>query len=85
MLVDFILDRKDDEQDGFDNYHPENLTDYVSHFDDSNYQDVLQAVNNRDEKATKLALIKYIIDGNYNPQICKYIMNVSWVDGFKFW
>ena len=73
MIIDRILDRKDGEA-----YSPKQFyndcMDYgvVGH-------DIAEAMDNREERDVKMALCYYIIEQDYNTDICKYIRSVNWL------
>lgn len=43
--------------------------------------DILTAMDGGSEEDVKRALCKYILENDYNPQICDYINQVEWLKG----
>lgn len=76
MLIDYILDRKDNIESNQDNYNVQDFYDYCLTW----YDEVTQAIESGDEKAVKKALCDYITK-EYNPDICKFIESVTWLTG----
>jgi hypothetical protein len=73
MIIDKILDRKDGEP-----YKPESfyrgILDYgaIGH-------DITRAMDYGTESDVKKALCSYVIENEYNPNICKYINKQNWL------
>jgi hypothetical protein len=76
MLIDAILDRKDDEEerDDFFSYDRDKLIDYL----DGWYDDVANALKLGDQKKIKMELCSYIDTNEYNPAIKDYINARYW-------
>jgi hypothetical protein len=76
MLIDAILDRKDDEEerDDFFSYDRDKLIDYL----DGWYDDVANALKLGDQKKIKMELCSYIDTNEYNPTIKDYINARYW-------
>lgn len=83
MIVDLILDRKDNEKTfGEDLYETLDFMYKVSRYEEMfNLGNAISnAIYNGDEIATKKALCNYIDDMDYNPKIKDYINSKEWVD-----
>ena len=83
MIVDLILDRKDNESAfGKDLYSTsefaKDVAEYESEFNIGN--SISRAIRKGDEIETKQALCRYIDDMDYNPQIKDYINSKRWID-----
>lgn len=77
MLVDAILDRRSAiREDGVDTYNPRKLYNYVNGW----YNEVARAMDEGTEEDVKKVLCKYIIDNDYNPDICNFIKSVNWLE-----
>ena len=76
MIIDLILDRKD----GY-NYNVEKFYKDVVSYGEVGF-DIARALDSGTEKDVKNALCDYIINNDYNKNICKYINSVNWLDGF---
>jgi hypothetical protein len=79
MIIDRILDRKDNEKDyGFDGYVPHDF-----YFDVLAYgrigDHITRAMDCGTEEDVKKALCDYVINNEYNPDICNYINSVNWL------
>ena len=79
MIIDRILDRKDNAKDyGFDEYSPHDF-----YFDVLVYgrigDNITIAMDYGTEEDVKKALCDYVIDNEYNPDICNYINSVNWL------
>lgn len=82
MIVDLILDRKDNETAfGRDLYSTSDFVSGVSAYENAlDMGDAIsRAIRKGDEIATKQALCRYIDDMDYNPQIKNYINSKKWV------
>lgn len=80
MIIDRILDRKDNEQyDGYDSYNAKQF--YLDVLEYGRIGDqITEAMDYGDEKDVKSALCRYIIDNDYNPEICTFICSKNWLD-----
>jgi hypothetical protein len=78
MLIDLILERKD----GF-KYNPETFyrdaMQYSGTFDGI-ADAITRAMDEGTEEDVKKALCKYVLDNDYNPEICDYINSVTWLE-----
>lgn len=84
MIIDLILDRKDDNvifDDSKGAYIPYNAhTFYLSVLDYGEVgEEITKALDYGEEKDVKQALCNYIIEQDYNPEICDYINSVEWL------
>lgn len=84
MIIDLILDRRDDIRiDGVDFYNAHDFyfrcLRYNSVFNGI-ADDILSALDSGTEQDVKQALCRYITDNEYNPQICDFINSVQWID-----
>ena len=84
MIIDLILDRKDNILEGF-------TDDYSAHdfyMDCMDYNDIFdgiadgitRAMDGGTETDVKRELCKYILKNGYNTEICEFIKSVSWLD-----
>ena len=80
MIIDRILDRRDDERDGIFAYNPKEF--YLDILGYGRVGDgITRAMDFGEESDVKKALCRYIIDNEYNPEICVYIHSVNWLKG----
>lgn len=80
MVIDVILDRKDDEKEGhFDRYNPKEFYDSMMDYADMGGEDIASAMDGGTEEDVKAAICRYIKDYGYNPAICKWVKSVSWL------
>lgn len=74
MIIDLILDRKD----GFTRYNPKDF--YNDCMDYPGIADgITRAMDYGTEEDVKIELCRYIINNNYNGEICNYINSVQWI------
>jgi hypothetical protein len=73
MIIDLILDRKDG-----DEYKAKSFYNDVVEYGSVGYG-ISRAMDGGTEKDVKKALCRYIIDNEYNVDICNYIMSVDWL------
>ena len=71
MIIDLILDRFET------NIY--NVDDFVSEVEDYGNDEIVNAFNSGNENAAKKALCKYIVDNNYNKNICSQINYTQWL------
>ena len=77
MIIDLILDRKDG--CSFDPVEFANeIQDYSDVFPEI-CAPILQALESKTEQRVKHALCGYVLEQEYNPEICDYINAVSWL------
>lgn len=74
MIIDLILDRKDSEE-----YNARDFYYACLHYGEVG-DDITRALDSGTEKDVKKALCDYVIDNDYNKNICKYINSVNWLD-----
>lgn len=88
MLIDLILDRKDNSniviKDGKLNitkkYSPKRFYDSIANDNiDGLYNNILETLDNKEEIDVKKVLANYVIYGGYNIDIIKYIYSVNWL------
>ena len=73
MIIDLILDRKDG-----DKYQPSKFYhDCMGYGEVGN--DITAAMDYGNEPDIKKAICQYIIDNDYNLDICKYVNRVNWL------
>jgi len=83
MIIDEILDRKCAEEEGdFEWYNPHDF--YMYCMEESGIFDgigdaITRAMDFGTENDVRNAICNYIIDQNYNPDICKYVRSVQWI------
>jgi hypothetical protein len=82
MIIDLILDRKDDEQEGYDFYNAHDFymgcmgyNKVFSHIADG----ITEAMDYGENEDVQRALCKYIDENNYNPAIKDFINSVNWL------
>ena len=74
MIIDLILDR----QDGF-GYSPKEFYDEVSEYGEDGWE-IARALDSGTEQDIKKALCDYVVDNDYNADICDYINSVKWLE-----
>lgn len=79
MIIDLILDRKDDEiETGRDYYDAHDF--YMDVYGYGRIGDeITLAMDYGTENDVKRALCNYILNNEYNPKICNYIMSKNWL------
>lgn len=100
MIIDLILDRRAaDEQEDKTGQRPIWFTGKIDEYDPAAFyrhvmdygeigHDITRAMDYGTEDDVKRELCKYVISGEYNPNICGYIYSVNWLtnsrvkDGF---
>ena len=78
MLIDAILDRRDDREDGIFNYDPKKFYDYINGWAYDLYDDVVHAMDEGSEEDVKKALCDYI-DTDYPAYIKDFVNSVDWL------
>lgn len=93
MIIDLILDRKDDDAQlaqGYTHYrsftgeilplayNPENFYRRVMDYGEIGW-DITRAMDGGTEADVKNALCEYIIRNEYNPDLCGYIYTRNWL------
>lgn len=83
MIIDLILDRKDNLQYGIKSYNAHDFyTDCMSYNGIFNgiADGITRAMDGGTEADVKNELCRYITNNDYNPGICNFIKSVSWLD-----
>lgn len=78
MLIDAILDRRDDRNDGIYNYNPKRFYEYINGFGIESYDRVAHAMDEGTEEDVKRALCDYI-DTEYPAHIKDFVNSVDWL------
>ncbi len=80
MIIDLILDRKDNEQfDGVDTYKAHDF--YFSCMRYGSIADkITRAMDEGTEEEVKTALCEYVSEQGYNPEIKDYINSKKWIE-----
>lgn len=87
MIIDLILDRKDNLSEGFtDDYNAHNF--YMECMGYNNIFDgiadgITRAMDGGTETDVKRELCKYITNNGYNTEICDFINSVKWLQDFR--
>jgi len=91
MIIDLILDRRAaDKQEDETGKRPIWFTGEIDEYDPAKFyrdvmsygeigHDITRALDGGTEDDVKRELCKYIINGEYNPNICGYIYSVNWL------
>ena len=74
MLIDKILDRRDD----LEKYNPKELYNYCVKSGDM-YGEIADLLDSGENRDIQKALCIYIIEQEYRTSICEYINSVNWV------
>lgn len=74
MIIDLILDRRDGEP-----YNPKRFYNDVMKYGVIGHG-IADAMDNGNEFDVKQAIIKYMIDCEYNKDIAEYVASVNWLD-----
>lgn len=86
MIIDLILDRKDNLQEGIKSYNAHDFymdcMDYNDIFDGV-ADGITRAMDGGTETDVKGELCKYILKNGYNTEICDFIKSVSWLNNDK--
>lgn len=83
MIVDRILDRKDDIKEGFFIYNPKEFYNDMMMYGDIGGFEIASAMDCGEEYDVKRALARYIIDEDYNLDIINFINSVKWLEKEK--
>ena len=79
MIIDVILDRRDDMKRGIDDYNARRF--YTDCMWYGNVGDgITRAMDCGTEHDVKRELIRYIIDNNYSLDVIDFILSVWWID-----
>lgn len=79
MIIDLILDRKDNENEKIFNYTPEQFYRDVFDYGEIGFN-ITRAMDEGTEHDVKKALCQYILDNNYSTHVINYINSVNWLD-----
>lgn len=74
MIIDLILNRKDGQ-----GYRPEKFYRDVRNYGGIG-NNILDAMDNGDEKDVKIALCEYVVKNGYNKNINYFIINNDWLN-----
>lgn len=81
MIIDLILDRKDNEEAfGEDLYSSLDFYYEIMNYEAIISGDISRAMDYGTEADVKKALCDYIDQNDYNPEIKKYIRSKEWLD-----
>ena len=80
MLIDAILDRKYERENGIFRYNPRELYNYINGWAGNIYDSVVRAMDEGTEKDVKKALCNYI-DTEYPAHIKEFVNSVDWLTG----
>lgn len=87
MIIDEILDRKDWEEEGYDVYNAHdfytNCMISSTHFNGIG-DEITYAMDYLENKDVQEAICHYIINNEYNPQICDYVRSKNWIENGKY-
>lgn len=78
MLIDAILDRKYERENGIFRYDPRELYNYINGWAGNIYDSVAHAMDEGTEKDVKQALCDYI-DTEYPAHIKDFVNSVDWL------
>lgn len=83
MIIDEILNRKDWEEEGYDVYDAHDF--YTNCMISSTYfngigDKITYAMDYLENKDVQDAICKYIINNEYNPNICDYVRSKNWLE-----
>ena len=85
MIIDLILDRKDDIEGGYiDTYNAHDFYMECMGYNSIFYgiaDGITRAMDGGTEEEVKAELCNYILRGGYNPEICEFINGVEWLKG----
>ena len=79
MLIDAILDRRADREDGIFNYDPKKLYNYLIDSIHPSYHDVASAMDKGSNTEVQAAMCAYIDLEEYNPYIKCFVNSVDWL------
>jgi hypothetical protein len=79
MLIDAILDRKYERENGIFRYDPRELYNYINGLAGGLYDTVVSAMDEGSEADVKKALCFYIGAQGYNPDIKDFVNSVDWL------
>ena len=79
MIIDIILDRMDDIEDGQNNWDYEKAKDLYESAMEFGFSDLTYALDHLEETAVKKELCRYIDLEGYEPSIKKFVNSVDWL------
>ena len=83
MIIDLILDRKDNLSEGFtDDYNAHDFYMECMGYNSIFYgiaDEITRAMDGGTEEEVKAKLCNYILKNGYNTEICKFIQSVNWL------
>lgn len=79
MLIDAILDRRADREDGIFNYDPKKLYNYLIDSIHPSYHDVARAMDKGSNTEVRAEMCAYIDLEEYNPEIKDFVNSVDWL------
>ena len=84
MIIDLILDRRDNIRDGYkDTYDAyefySDCREYAQDFEDEIQWKIVDALDSGTNEDIQKALCNYIDNGEYNPKIKEFIRSVDWI------
>ena len=74
MIIDLILDRKDGQK-----YSPKKFYNEVMQYSGLYGEEIAAALDGGSNNDIKNALCRYVVDNEYNEDICEYIQSVKWL------
>ena len=83
MIIDLILDRKDNISEGFtDDYNAHDFYMECMGYNSTFYgiaDGITRSMDGGTEEEVKAELCKYILKNGYNTEICEFIQSVNWL------
>lgn len=84
MIIDLILDRRDNIRDGYQdtfsfNQFYRDCREYAQDFDDEIQWKIVDTLDVGTNKEVQDVLCEYIDANNYNPQIKEFIRSMNWI------
>lgn len=80
MLIDAILDRRADRNDGIYNYNPKRFYEYINGFGIESYDRVAHAMDKGSNTEVQAEMCAYIDLEEYNPNIKCFVNSVDWLN-----
>ena len=78
MVIDLILDRREDDRSGIFNYEPGKFYRECMEYGEV-ADDITESMDYGTEEQVKHAIKRYIVTQGYNPDICNYVDSVDWL------
>lgn len=87
MIIDLILDRRDNIIDGYEDTYEvrefyNDCREYAQCFDNDIQWKIVQALDLGTNKNVQDALCTYVDEENYNPQIKEFIRSMNWLGDY---